>query len=598
MLRKYSARWCTRVRAGVGVGLCATLSIAACAWACSPTSAPELTFDISFPESASASPLTGRVFAIISETDDIEPRLQIGWGFPTTFLGLDVEELRPGQPARIDRTTLGYPARSLEQLPAGDYFVQGLFNIYTGFHRSDGHVVWAPMDQWEGQQFNRSAGNLISGVRKMRLDPKTGYRVNLSLTEEIPPVVVPPDSKWVKRIKFESKLLSRFWGHPIYLGATVLLPRGYDDDPERYFPVVYQQGHFNLKAPFGFTTDDSPLTEQARLRLRGQQPGYEFYQAWSSDGFPRMIAVTFQHPTPYFDDSYAVNSANNGPYGDAIMTELIPRVEETFRIIKEPYARVLTGRSTGGWESLALQIYHPEFFGGTWTFAPDPVDFRRYGLSDIYFDKNAFFVTDNEARRRDPLWLVRPGQRWLPQERPFGRAPDGQTMMTMRDFSYLDAVRGSKSRSGQQLSAWEAAYGPVGDDGYPRPLWDRLTGAIDREVAHYMRDNGYDLRHYLERNWPRIGPALVGKLRIYCGDMDNHYLNQGLYLLEDFLNGTQNPHYPAYFEYGRPEADHFWQPMTNSELLEMMAEHIRRNASHRTTLESGASGVPRALSEE
>ena len=145
-------------------------------------------------------------------------------------------------------------------------------------------------------------------------------------------------------------------------------------------------------------------------------------------------------------------------------------------------------------------------------------------------------------------------------------------MMTMRDFSHLDAVRGSKSRAGQQLSAWEAAYGPVGDDGYPRPLWDRFTGVIDREVAHYMRDNGYDLRHYLERNWSRIGPALVGKLRLYCGEMDNHYLNQGLYLLEDFLSKTQNPHYPGYFEYGRPEADHFWQPMSNSELLQEMAE--------------------------
>ena len=582
----------------LGAGTCATLSLVAFAWGCSPASGPKLAFEISFPESVTGEPLTGRVFAMIAETDDLKPRLQIGWGFPTTFLGVDVEELRPNEVALIDSTTLGYPVRGLDELPAGDYFVQGLFSIYTEFHRSDGHVIWAPMDQWEGQQFHRSPGNLISSVRKIRLDPKTGYRVRLNLTEKIPSVVVPPDTKWVKRLKLKSKLLSNFWGHPIYLGAIVLLPRGYDEEPERYYPVVYQQGHFSLEAPFGFTTGDSPLTEQAHLRLRGQQPGYQLYRAWSSDDFPKMIAVTFQHPTPYFDDSYAVNSANNGPYGDAIMTELIPHVEESFRIIREPYARVLTGRSTGGWESLALQIYHPEFFGGTWTFAPDPVDFRRYGLSDIYYDENAFFVSDDEARRRDPLWLVRPGQRWLPQERPFGRAPDGQTMMTMRDFSHLDAVRGSKSRAGQQLSAWEAAYGPVGDDGYPRPLWDRFTGVIDREVAHYMRDNGYDLRHYLERNWSRIGPALVGKLRLYCGEMDNHYLNQGLYLLEDFLSKTQNPHYPGYFEYGRPEADHFWQPMSNSELLQEMAEHIHRNAGAGSMLKDRGSSVQRGPTEE
>ena len=175
--------------------------------------------------------------------------------------------------------------------------------------------------------------------------------------------------------------------------------------------MVYIQGHFDLTAPFGFTDDPNPPSAaMTPVRLTPPDPrsnvegarafggggkkesGYEFYRSWTSDDLPRMILVTFQHPTPFFDDSYAVNSANNGPYGDAIMQELIPEIEKRFRIIQKSYARVLTGGSTGGWESLALQVFHPDFFGGTWTFFPDPIDFRRYQLVDIYSDSNAFIV--------------------------------------------------------------------------------------------------------------------------------------------------------------------------------------------------------------
>ena len=171
---------------------------------------------------------------------------------------------------------------------------------------------------------------------------------------------VPKDTEWVKHIKIQSDLLTKFWGQPIYLGATVLLPKGYDSHPAVSYPVLYEQSHFGLGAPMRFSTQDEPVPERAKKRLSDYnlETGYQFYQAWNSDNFPRLIVVTFQHPTPYFDDSYAVNSANNGPYGDAIMTELIPYVETHFRIIRKPYARVLSGGSTGGWESLALQLYH------------------------------------------------------------------------------------------------------------------------------------------------------------------------------------------------------------------------------------------------
>jgi hypothetical protein len=338
------------------------------------------------------------------------------------------------------------------------------------------------------------------------------------------------------------------------------LPQGYAEHPNAHYPVLYEQGHFSLRPPLGFSEENSTREEPPR---EGRISGQELYRRWTSSNFPRMIVVTFQHPTVFFDDSYAVNSANDGPYGDAIMRELIPYIEEHFRIIRQPYARVLSGGSTGGWESLALQVFHPEFFGGTWTFYPDPVDFTRYGIVDIYTDANAFLA---------------PGYDPPIPERPLERTVEGLTDLTIRQMSQFEEVLGRLGRSGQQLEAWEAVYGPVGVDGYPRPLWDKQSGRIDPQVANYMRDHGYDLRYYLEQNWARIGSQLAGKIHVYCGDMDNYFLNLAVYRLESFLRGVSNPPYAGSFEYGRPMKGHGWSPLNQAELLNTMADYINRHA--------------------
>jgi hypothetical protein len=517
-------------------------------------------FEISFPAAAHAGPITGRVFVALSPREAPEPIQQVGsWNGQTPFFAADIDALQPGAAAVIDSRALGYPANSLRDVPAGDYYVQAIINVYTQFHRSDGHVIWAHMDQWEGQHFTRSPGNLYSEVRKVHLDPAAGYDVKLETSKVIPAVAMPADTAWVKHIKIQSPMLTKFWGQPIYLGATVLLPTGFAEHPDERYPAIYIQGHFGLNAPFGFS-EHAP--DGSGRGGRGQA-GYQFYQEWTSDNFPRMAAITFQHPTPYFDDSYAVNSANNGPYGDALLQELVPYLEEHFRLIRAGYARVLTGGSTGGWESLALQVYHPDFFAGTWTMYPDPVDFRRYQLVNIYDDPNAF----------QP-----PGYTYMTPERPMTRTPEGQVTQTMREMSQLEEVLGSHGRSTQQFEAWEAVYGPVGEDGYPQPLWDKKTGKIDKQVAAYMRDRGYDLSAYLKANWPKIGPQLKGKIHVYVGDMDNFYLNLAVYQLEDVLKATDAG---ATFEYGRPMKGHGWQPMTNGELVKMMAEQVRKSAPGR-----------------
>jgi len=541
-------------------------------------------FAVRFPASLNAAPITGRLFVALYQRNDVEPRIAAYQSARTRigrvpFFAIDVEQQAPGTWAMLNDNAVGYPYWSIRDIPPGDYYAQAVLNVYTRFARADGHTIWAHQDQWEGQRWAFSPGNLISAPVKVRVDPTRGFVIRLDLDRKIPPIEVEPDTRWVKRIKFESPLLTKWWGHPQYLGATVLLPRDYDEHPETRYPVVFVQDHFSLAAPFNFTTADTPSTPGLNLAAPGmwsaaeigrpvggagkRESGFEFYQQWVRDDMPRMIVVKFQHPTPFFDDSYAVNSANNGPYGDAILKELIPELERRFRMIAEPYARVLTGGSTGGWESLALQVYHPDFFGGTWTMYPDPVDFRRYQLVDIYRDTSAFLVPN-----------AAPGA----PERMMQMSPEGQPVATMRQISQMELASGTRGRSAAQIDIWNATYGPVGPDGYPRQLWDLRTGKIDHEVAIYMREHGYDLRHYLETNWSRIGPSLVGKLHVLTGDMDDFYLGPAVYLLESFLESTKSPHYGGSFRYGRPMKGHGWQPMTNADLLREMAAHIARNA--------------------
>jgi hypothetical protein len=532
------------------------------------------TFQLSYPATANAGPVTGRAFLFVARTDKEEPHLQSGPDRESEpFFGVDVDALAPGKAVAIDPNVPGFPVASLAKLPAGEYYVQGLLLPYTKFKRSDGHTIWAHMDAGEGQRFNRSPGSLVSEVQKVHIDPAKKPMYKLSLTKTIPPVPAAAETEWVKRFRITSKLASRFWGHDMTLGAVVLLPKGYAENTTKRYPVVYTVGHYSERAPLGFTFDgcdkpETPEARAARLARTMREPGCEFQQAWVSGKVPEMIAVFIQHTTPYYDDSYVLNSANNGPYGDAITQELIPEIDKRFRTIAAPYARLLTGGSTGGWDVLALQTHYPNVFGGAWGLFPDQLDFRNYQFGNVYADTNAYVQVDGS---------------WLPREIPSSRTPEGLTTLTVREENQAELVIASKGRSGGQWDGWQAAWAPVGADGYPKPLWDKKTGHIDHAVAEEMRTKGYDLRDYVERSWKTVGPDLVGKLHIAVGDMDNYFLNLGVYRMERFLESTKEPgkgpYYAGTVEYGRPLKPHGWQPWTNQELLRIMMAQVERNAT-------------------
>ncbi len=509
----------------------------------------KLEIRVRFGPELGMSPVDGRVLLILSKDPAEEPRFQINDSPKTQqIFGIDVEGLEPGHDAVIGPTALGYPLESLAQVPAGKYRVQAVLHKYEIFHRSDGHTVKLPTDRGEGQQWNKAPGNLFSTPSELAVESSPSSPITITLDKIIPPIRPPATTKYIKHETIQSERLTRFWGRPMHLGAHVLLPEGFDSHPNAHYPLLIFHGHFPLTFS-GFREDPPDANLKPEYSERFHLPAYnrtqqeyahQFFKEWTGPNYPRMIIIEIQHANPFYDDSYAVNSANLGPYGDAITYELIPYIENKYRCLGGGWARFMYGGSTGGWEALAAQILYPGEYNGCWAACPDPIDFRAYTVVNIYDDTNAYHLDGP----------------WRKVKRPGMRDSLGHISTMLEDANRLELVLGTKSRSGQQWDIWEAVYSPVGPDGYPRRIWDKMTGEIDHEVARYWREH-YDLHHILERDWPKIGKQLEGKLNLYVGDMDNYYLNNAVYLMEEFLKRTKEPYFGGEVRYG-DRAEHCW----------------------------------------
>ena len=510
------------------------------------------TVTVRFPAASSAKPLDGRLLLVLSNDPSAEPRMQIDVTPKSQMIfGLTVDGWTPGTPVTIDEKAQGYPRASLKDVPAGEYTIQAVLNIYETFHRGDGKTVKLAPDRGEGQHWNLAPGNLMSKPRKVRIGPQAPA-IAIDLDQTIPPIPPEPDTKYVRHIRIQSDLLTRFWGRPMFLSAIVLVPEGFDSHPDAHYPLVIFHDHFvSSLNDFRETPPDPNLKPDYsdRFHISGynriqQEEAYKNYQAWIAPNTPRMLIVKIQHANPYYDDSYAVNSANVGPYGDAIETELLPALERQFRAIGQGWARFVYGGSTGGWESLAVQVFYPDHYNGAFVACPDPVDFHAYTNVDLYNQENMFFL--HGANKTI--------------EQPAMRNYLGHTLITTRDNAAFEAALGDRGRSGDQFDIWQAVYSPVGADGYPQPIFDKQTGVIDRKTAEYWREH-YDLNAILQRDWATLGPKLRGKIHLYVGYEDTYFLNDAVYLMEDFLKQTGTAGHGVPYEgevlYG-PRAEHCW----------------------------------------
>jgi len=508
------------------------------------------TFSISFPASVGEAPVDGHVILLLSKDMTREPRTHVEEGemlaVPFVF-GVDVDALAPGHAVVLDDHAFGWPAAHLSAVPTGDYYVQAVLNRYEEFHLADGRSLKLAPDEGEGQQWATKPGNFYSKPVRIHIDQAQPQRADLLLDQKIPPIAEKRDTEFVRHIRIRSELLSKFWGRDVYLGAHILVPQGFDAHPNAHYPLMVFHGHFPEDISDFSTVPPDPNLKpdySQRFHLAGynriqQQEAYSFYQKWISADFPRFLVVEIQHANPYYDDSYAVNSANLGPYGDAINKELIPEIEKRFRGIGQGWARFTYGGSTGGWEALATQVFYPDMYNGAFAACPDPIDFHAYTVIDLYKDDNAYALAGEASS----------------VERPAFRNYLGEIFATQRDTNYLELAQGTHGRSGAQYDIWQAVFGPVGPDGYPKPIFDKRTGVIDHSVADYWRDH-FDLIHIIERDWTTLAPKLQGKIHIYVGTGDNYFLTDSVYFAQEKLEALSPP-YGGSVTYG-DRAEHCW----------------------------------------
>lgn len=469
----------------------------------------------------------GRLHIVLSPSDENEPRLYSAW--PTKdvepLFSVDLKSIINGEVISLEQFR-GFPHAALKDLPSGVWYLQAVYDTNT----LDSGI--------------NSPLNYYSSVQKLELTQGKPLAFAFTLNQQVPEDSLPENKDLLKFVKMKSDVLTEFWGSDMYLRAGVLLPATYFDKPLAKFPVFFDIGGYGSRY----------------TRANGWYESESFQEYWQADDTPQMVIVFLDGEAP-FGDSYQINSANNGPYGDATWQELLPYLTNNFNIDESAQGRFVSGCSTGGWVSLALQLYYPDTFNGTWSYSADGVDFRYFQLVNVYEDSNAYV---NEHG----------------QQRPSYRAKDGEIIFSIQHEINMENTMGRTNRfvtSGGQWGGWNAVYSPQGKDGLPAAIWDPETGAIDSEVAKAWEK--YDLRLYTQNNWAELGPKLKGKLHIWMGDMDNFYLNNAMYLYEDMLKERTEPTSDASFSWQRGvgHCDYDREEMRQSTISQMYQRYIETN---------------------
>ncbi|KAI1432823.1 Alpha/Beta hydrolase protein [Xylaria sp. CBS 124048] len=446
----------------------------------------------------------------------------------------DVVTMSGGSPNNTFTGVSGFPLVSMDDIPSGAYRIQAFLKPYQTAKRSDGSMIRLAFPCGDGAPDVDEVGSLTTSAMNLEVHggPQT---IKLTFDSVTPPENFTgmevggcsqgnyADTAQLKHVKIKSEKLSQFWGRDMYVGANILLPAGYDAaDKDTRYPVLYNQNHWSGgQGAYGYSTNATFAAEWDKGVISGTNGAPD-------RPAPKLIIVAFRHEAPYYDDSYAVNSANLGPYGDALNEELIPYIDEKFNTIAKPYARIQDGGSTGGWESIASVIFRPDLFGACFSSYPDSLDFRHHQDIALYTNKNAY-----QNANGDSIGSIRTFEN------------DTEiVLVTVAQENHWELVFGTNSRSSLQWDVWNAVFGVQGLNGYPLEPWDKVTGEIYPEAVEFWKE--MDLSHYVGSNWggvKNLGAVLRGRIFLYVGTHDNYYLNEGVAAFEQRVNGLGGPHW-------------------------------------------------------
>lgn len=455
---------------------------------------------------------TGRLLLHLTKQNEREPRNR-----SEITIGVTAQNWNPSKSFLIDtrnREVLAVGLEKLQEITSGKFYYQVVYKQ----NADDGN--------------ENVPGNLYSEVDSMVGSGDLNFK--LTLNQLIPPLEI-VKNKFVKTVVIQSKLLTGFSGYPRFLRASVLLPTTYFDSKNKNYPICYRVPGLNGRY-------------DAVNRLLQDK---EFLAQRSSANAPQVIFVFLDSQGP-FGDTYHMDSENNGPCGKALTEEFIPEIEKQVGYQPNSKMRFLAGCSTGGWVALGLQVFYPDFFDGTWSYSPDPVEFEHYGLINIYRDSSVFY---------NQFGYLQPGKRTI----------YGEPTFSMKEWIANENVASCTNDyrvSGGQFGAYNAVFGPKGEDGLPSLMFDPLTGKIDHEIAKQWEK--YDLKKVLEKNWSTLGPKLQGKIWIWTGDMDRLYSNVATRFLQTFLENTENPKSDAKINF-TPMANHC-QEYSDEAVLEMIVK--------------------------
>jgi len=462
----------------------------------------------------------GRLFVFLNQNPEVEPRTRTWPSKGNYVFAQNLKDFSSSLPLEINAGSdwISTTDWSLDNIPEGDYYMQ---------------ILW---DQDTEESRINAPGNIYSDKQKVSI--KGNQKVDFTLNQIIEDHDL-VEHELVRFVDFSSDTLSAWWGKPVKVKAAILLPRNYDENAQKTYPVRYNVAGYGGRY----------------FRINNVVKNQGFMEWWASEDAPEMINVFLDGEGP-FGDSYQMDSENSGPYGYSLTEELIPHIEKTFRGKQSSKSRFVDGCSTGGWVSLGLQLYYPDVFNGVFSYSPDAIEFENYQLINLYEDENAY---ENEHG----------------YQRPVMRDVNGEPMMSVKEFLQYENVLGASNtylNSGGQFSAHNALYGPKGENDLPKPIFDPYTGTIDQSVAEHWKK--YDFKLYAEENWADLGPKLQGKVYIWMGDMDNFYLNPATRAFDKFLKSTSNPKSDAKVEFSAMEG-HCWQ-FSHRRILEQMQGRLKQ----------------------